>query len=200
MPFVNEEKEMLAPVNPHMDSIQMVKTQKTKEHAMEELAKSVNKDVQDGKKKLDNVNPDLITGPSAIKKAKLKPPQPPKPKPPQEEEEEEEESKQDVDAKDLKKSADGNKNPKPPSVFDPKATKVGPDGKALEALNKDAGLDKDCSPLDQPFHLAISQESWVSPSLKYKYLADPVGYPRYHCLATLLQRKRNHVEKGCSVS
>ena len=80
----------------------------------------------------------------------MKPPPPPKPKPPQEEEEAEEESKQDVDAKDLKKSADGNKNPKPPSVFDPKATKVGPDGKALEALNKDAGLDKDCSPLPRP--------------------------------------------------
>ena len=180
MPFVNEEKEMLAPVNPHMDSIQMVKTQKTKEHAMEELAKSVNKDVQDGKKKLDNVNPDLITGPSAIKKAKLKPPQPPKPKPPQEEEEEEkEESKQDVDAKDLKKSADGNKNPKPPSVFDPKATKVGPDGKALEALNKDAGLDKDCSPLPRPtMPLGDITGKLGQPKLEVPIPGGPCGVPK----------------------
>ena len=39
-PFSDDVKEMLAPVNPHMDSIQMVKKQMTKQHANELLAKT----------------------------------------------------------------------------------------------------------------------------------------------------------------
>ena len=180
MPFADEEKEMLAPVNPHMDSVQMVKTQKTKQHAMEQLAKSMNKDVVDGKRKLDKVPLDKPIGdiPSKIKKAKLKPPPPPKPKPPQEEEEEED-SKQDADAKDLKSAGDANKNPKAPSVFDPNATKVGADGKVLEALNKEAGLDKDCSPLPRPtIPFGDVTGKLGQPKLEVPIPGGPCGVPK----------------------
>jgi hypothetical protein len=201
MPFVNEEKEMLAPVNPHMDSIQMVKTQKLKQHAMEELAKKMNEDVADGKKVLDKIpNPSAVTDKtqSQLKKAKLKPPPPPKPKPPQEEEEEEEgDSKQDVDAKELKNSADRNKNPKAPSIFDPNATKVGPDGKALENLNKEAGLDKDCSPLPRPtIPFGDITGKLGQPKLEVQIPGGPCGVPKVPLPGDAPPKKKKSCGKG----
>ena len=88
-PFSDDVKEMLAPVNPHMDSIQMVKKQMTKQHANELLAKANLKAILE--KPMDPAKAaelkDKMEAKEKSDKGKLAIPPIPPPKPPKDEDE-----------------------------------------------------------------------------------------------------------------
>tara|TARA_A100001015_G_scaffold306707_1_gene401417 strand:+ start:118 stop:2142 length:2025 start_codon:yes stop_codon:yes gene_type:complete len=169
-PFSDDVKEMLAPVNPHMDSIQMVKKQMTKQHANELLAKTNLKAVLD--KPMDPAKAaelkDKMEAKEKSDKGKLAIPPIPPPKPPKDEDEGDGDgggdgsgsgasgasgppAKQDVAAADKTDKEKKNAPTPPKTPFDKDAqVKVGPDGKAIEGMNKKAGIDADCSPVPRP--------------------------------------------------